>query len=128
MSAFGQLRKIRLQLDTLKTGIVGSQLKGNLVTASAAPSVNVPSARVERPPSPPALGMDPAVPRAKDRTGRISSVLPTRYSPTAIPSFSLDRDKLKITGEKLRTKWDNWDKSNFFSGTTKEDYSFVDER
>jgi len=119
MSAFGQLRKIRLQLDTLKTGIVDSQLKGNLVTASAAPSINVPSARVERPPSPPALRITPAVPG--DRTGRISSVLPTRYSPTAIPPISLgDSDKLKIAGEKLRTKWDNWDKTSFFSGTTKE--------
>jgi hypothetical protein len=107
MSAFGQLRKIRLQLDTLKTGIVGSQLKGNLVTASAAPSVNVPSARVERPPSPPALGMDPAVPRAKDRTGRISSVLPTRYSPTAtIPSFSLGSpERLENMGKYLKTKF-----------------------
>ena len=91
-------------------------MKGNIVAASAPPSINVPSVRVERPPSPPALRITSAVP--KDRTGGVSSVIPTRYSPTDISNVSLgDSGKLKIAGQKLRTKWD---KSNFFSGTTKE--------
>jgi hypothetical protein len=104
MSAYGQLRKISLQLASLTSSPVGSQMKGNIVAASAPPSVNVPSLRVERPPSPPALGITSAVPR--DRTGRISPIRLTRYSPPSIPNVSLgDSSKLKIVGEKLRTKF-----------------------
>ena len=109
---------MELRLASLASA-VGSSVKGNIVAASAPPSVNVPSLRVERPPSPPALRITSAVP--KDRTGGVSSVIPTRYSPTDISNVSLgDSGKLTIAGQKLRTKWDNWDKSNFFSGTTKE--------
>ena len=113
MSAFGQLRKIRLQLDTLKTGIVGSQVTGgNLVTASAADtsSARVPRLSVERPPLIPSLNKASAVPG--DATGRISPIPPTSYRPTTIPSLSLGSEKqLKNIGKKSLS----FLKSNFFS-------------
>jgi len=110
MSAYGQLRKISLQLSSLTSSPVGSQMKGNLVTASAAPSVNVPSLSVERPPLIPSLNKASAVPG--DATGRISPIPPTSYRPTTIPSLSLGSEKqLKNIGKKSLS----FLKSTFFS-------------
>jgi len=118
MSVAAQLYKVAKQLKTLGPETVGSQLKGNLVTASAPPSVNVPRARVKRPPSAPELRIASAVPR--DRTGGISTVLPRSYSPTSVPSFPIS-PQFGTLGENISAKYDLKEKyeklkKDFFSG------------